>query len=154
MHPVIQESLEEYLAGVLPPAEQRRLDAHLATCARCRQEVSGMQEITSLFASLKPAEPIEPSLGFASRVMAQVKEIGSPSVWSLFSLDLAFGRRVVFACLLTLAVLGSYLVTRETEYASGPPTPEAVMAIEQAPPPSAPAADRDRMLVTLASYEP
>jgi hypothetical protein len=53
-----------------------------------------------------------------------------------------------------LAVLGSYLVTRETEYASGPPNPEAVMAIEQAPAPVAPGADRDRMLVTLTSYEP
>ena len=34
---------------------------------------------------------------------------------SLFSLDLAFGRRLVFASLLTLAVLGSYLVSRETD---------------------------------------
>ncbi len=111
-----------------------------------------MREISALFTSLQPAEVVEPSPGFTARVMQQVGERPAPSVWSLFSLDFAFGRRVVFASLLTLAVLGSYLVTRETEYASGPPSPEAVMAQDQSAPNPGP--DRDHMLVTLASYEP
>ena len=77
-----------------------------------------------------------------------------PSFWSLFSLDPGFGRRVVFASLLTLAVLGSYLVSRETEYIAAP-SPEAVMAIDQSPAQDLGAArDRDMMLVTLTSYEP
>jgi hypothetical protein len=76
------------------------------------------------------------------------------SFFSLFALDGGFARRVVFASLLTLAVLGSYLVTRETNYSPGPPTPEAVMAIEQSPPNAPANNDRDMMLVTLTSYEP
>jgi anti-sigma factor RsiW len=153
MHPVIQESLEEYLAGALAPAEQRQIDAHLATCGQCRLELSGMQEISVLVRSLKPAEVVEAPLGFAGRVAAQAAERQIPSFWSMLSLDLAFSRRVAFACLLTLAVLGSYLVSRENQYTSEP-SPEAVMALEQTPAPAASGADRDRMLVTLTSYEP
>jgi len=54
----------------------------------------------------------------------------------------------VFASLLTLAVLGTVLVSRETAYAPAPTTPEAVMANDQGSPTA------DRMLVTLAAYEP
>jgi anti-sigma factor RsiW len=157
MHAVIQERLEEYMAGALPPAIQRQVADHLASCTHCQQEVSAMQEVSALFEFLKPEDTPVPSPSFAARVMAQVAaQVAAqprPSLRNLFSLDLAFGRRVVFACLLNLAVLGSYLVTRETEYASGPPNPETIMATEQARPDPA-GTDRDRMLVTLASYEP
>lgn len=113
-----------------------------------------MQEISTLFTSLKPVEEVQPAPGFAARVMQQVEAQASTSIWNSFSLDFAFGRRVVFASLLTLAVLGSYLVTRETEYASGPPNPEVIMALDPSAPSPGPSADRDRMLVTLTSYEP
>jgi len=57
----------------------------------------------------------------------------------------------VFASLLTLAVLGSYLISRETAYPSGP-SPEAVMAQQELPAfDSAPAPDN--MLVSLTAYE-
>ncbi len=146
MHQAIVESLEEYLAGVLPPAAQRDFDAHLETCEDCRREVHGMLDISGLFESLRPVEDIVPPAGFCARVMQQVGRSETPSFWSLFSLDAAFGRRVVFASLLTLAVFGTFLVSRETGYASGPSTPEAVMAQHNT--------NRDSMLVTLASYEP
>ena len=49
---------------------------------------------------------------------------------------------------MTLAILGSFLVTRETEYSAGPARPETIMAQQ-------PASDNpDMMLATLASYEP
>ena len=105
-----------------------------------------MLDISSLFESLRPAEEIAPSAGFCALVMQQVGNSKTPSFWSLFSLDAAFGRRVVFASLLTLAVFGSFLVSRETGYGPGPSTPEAVMAEHNT--------NRDAMLVTLASYEP
>jgi anti-sigma factor RsiW len=146
MHQVIVDSLEEYIAGVLLPAAQRDFDAHLETCGECKREVNGMLDISGLFESLKPAEEIAPPAGFCARVMQQVSRSQAPSFWSLFSLDAAFGRRVVFASLLTLAIFGSFLVSRETGYAPGPSTPEAVMAEHNT--------NRDAMLVTLASYEP
>jgi anti-sigma factor RsiW len=146
MHQAIVEGLEEYLGGVLKPAAQRDFEAHLEACEDCRREVSGMLEISGLFESLRPAEEVVPSPGFCARVMQQVGRSQVPSFWSLFSLDAAFGRRVVFAALLMLAVFGSFLVSRETGYAQGPATPEAVMAEHNT--------NRDAMLLTLATYEP
>ena len=105
-----------------------------------------MLEVSGLFQSLLPVEEIIPPAGFCARVMQQVGKSQVPSFWSLFSLDAAFGRRVVFASLLTLAIFGSFLVSRETGYAQGPSTPESVMAEHNT--------NRDAMLLTLASYEP
>lgn len=146
MHQALVDSLEEYIGGLLTPAAQRDFDAHLETCEECRRDVNGMLEVSSLFESLRPAEEIAPPAGFCARVMQQVGKSQTPSFWSLFSLDASFGRRVVFASLLTLAIFGSFLVSRETGYAPGPSTPEAVMAEHNT--------NRDAMLVTLASYEP
>lgn len=151
MHPVIVENLEEYMAGSLLPAALREFEAHLGGCPACRQEVRGMQEISTLFAALRPQEPIQAPPGFVARVMDRVAAEAAPSFWSLLSLEPGFGRRVVFASLVTLAVLGSYLVSLETEYRPHHPSPEAVMAIEYDGPRTS---DRDMMLVTLTSYEP
>jgi len=154
MHAVVMDSLEEYLAGVLEPAALRDIEAHLKTCGMCREEVAGMQQISQLFDSLK-LEEVSPSppLGFYARVMQQVagrKPV--PTFSSFFALDLAFGRRLAFTCLMTLALLGSYLVTRET----GEPamqSPEMIMAQQDAP--SFDSADaHEAMLATLTSYEP
>lgn len=155
MHPVIVDNLEEYMAGSLLPAALRAFEAHLQACPACREEVRGMQEISVYFSVLRPVEAVQPPPGFVARVMETVAAERVPSFWSLFSLDPGFGRRVVFASLLTLAVLGSYLVSLETEYRPTHPSPEAVMANEHgSPTPGSSMSDRDRMLVTLTSYEP
>jgi anti-sigma factor RsiW len=156
MHPVILESLEEYLAGALTPGDQRVVEAHLKSCDDCRQQVQGMQEVSDLLLTLRPNENLAPNPGFAARVLARVwEQQPAPSVWGFLSLDAAFGRRVVFASLLTLAVLGGFLVSRETAYSPGSPNFEAIMATDQgSPAPNDGLIDRDRMLVTLASYEP
>ena len=146
MHQVIVDSLEEYLSGVLAPAAQREFEAHLEMCGECKLELDGMLEISGLLETLRPAEDAVVPAGFYARLMTQVSRVQVPSFWSLLSLDGAFGRRVVFASLLTLAVLGSFLVSRETGYSAGPSSPEAVMAER--------ATNRDTMLVTLTSYEP
>jgi len=153
MHAVVIYSLEEYLAGVLEPAGVREIDAHLANCEGCRDEVAEMQQVSQLFGALKLEEPVAPPPGFYARVMQQVGDRKpAPTFSSLFALDLAFGRRLAFACLLTLAVLGSYLVSRET----GEPSfqsPEAIMAQQDAPDFDATQA-HEAMLATLTSYEP
>ena len=147
MHAVIIDHLEEYLSGSLPPSAQHRFEAHLETCAKCRREVDEMQEATGLLAALKPSEAVDPPPSFVARVIEDVAVDPAPSFWSPFR-DFAFGRRVVFASLLTMAVLGTVLVSREQTYAPAPITPEAVMAD------SATAPNSDQMLVTLANYEP
>jgi len=150
MHAVIIENLEEYLAGTLPPAAERRFRAHLESCGACHREVTEMREAASLFAELKPAGEVEPPLGFAASVMRRAVEGAPERLWQFWNpfTDFAFGRRLVFGSLLTLAVLGSIFVSRETTYAAGPSTPAAVMSADDGSP------TPDRMLVTLASYEP
>ena len=152
MHAVVMESLEEYLTGALEPATQREIETHLSTCRLCREELHSMQEVSQLFGSLRSDEVVSAAPGFYARVLQQAGgQKAAPSFASLFALDFAFGRRLVFASLLTLAVLGSYLITRETAYSTGP-SPETVMAQQESPGfDSAPA--QDNMLVTLTDYE-
>jgi len=152
MHAVVMQSLEEYLSGTLNPAAQREIEAHLKGCDPCRSEIRSMQEVSALFGSLQTEEAVVPTAGFYARVMQEAEQqAAEPTLANLFGLDLAFGRRLVFACLLTLAVLGTYLVSRETAYPAGP-SPETIMAQQESPAfDSAPAPDN--MLVTLTSYD-
>lgn len=152
MHAVVTESLEEYLAGELEPAARRAVDSHLGACRVCRQEVAGMRDVSLLFGSLQSGEKLAPGPGFYAGVMRHVdarKPV--PLFAGLFNLNLAFGRRLAFTSLMTLAVLGSYLVAREAHYPEGP-SPEAVMAQESSPAFDT-ASAHDQMLVTLAAYE-
>jgi hypothetical protein len=101
---------------------------------------------------LRQEEEWQPSPGFYAAVVRRVEEQAvRPSFAGLFSLDFVFGRRLVFASLVMLAVLGSYLVTREGEYPGGP-SPESVMA-EQNSPSFDSAPGHDNMLVTMTAYE-
>jgi len=153
MHALVVDSLEEYLSGTLKPEVKRDVEAHLSICGPCREEVAEMREISLCFEALEAPEEVAPSLGFYAQVMRQVGDRHAvPSFAGWFALDFAFGRRMVFACLITLAVLGSYLVSAEADYPTGL-SPAAVMAQQDSP-----AFDSDRaqenMLVTLTTYEP
>jgi len=147
MHAVIMNDLEEYLSGQLPPWALHHFQAHLEICGGCRREVDEIQESAVLLAALKPAGTISPPPSFVAQVMRTAAEGPAPSFWTVFG-DFAFGRRVAFASLLTLAVLGTFLVSREEAYAPNPTTPEAVMADAAGSP------NADQMLATLANYEP
>src|SRR5262245_57267560 len=117
MHPVVLDSLEEFLSGALEPVKRRQVDAHLLACASCLEEIRSMQEVSQLFGSLRSEEVFEPSPGFLNGVMEQVRsQKALPSFSGLFSLDFAFARRLVFASLMTLAVLGGYLVSHEADF--------------------------------------
>jgi len=152
MHGVVVESLEEYLSGTLKPAAQRQFEAHLGGCRACREEVASMREASLLFGSLRFDQAPEPAPGFFARVMEQVgARKATPSFAALFALDFAFGRRLAFASLMTLAVLGSFLVARESAYPAGP-SPETIMAQEYSPLFDTASAS-DNMLITLTAYE-
>jgi len=145
MHQVILDRLEEYLSGC---PGSREFTAHLETCEKCRTEVREMQALSGTLAAFRAPEELAPPAGFYARVSERVDAQRRRSFWGLFSLDPGFERRVAFASLMTLAVLGSYLITRETDYSAGPPNPEVIMAQQ------APTGNPDSMLATLASYEP
>ena len=153
MHAVVMENLEEYLSGTLEPVEQREIEAHLNACGDCREEMNGMVEVSQLFVSLRQEEDCKPSPGFYAGVVQCLEEQAAvrPSFAGLFNLNFVFGRRLVFASLVMLAVLGSYLVTREAQYSTGP-SPASVMAEENSPQFESGSA-HDNMLVTMTAYE-
>lgn len=163
MHAVMMENLEEYLAGTLEPAQLRDIEAHLSTCGMCREEVRGMQELAGLFGTFRRDETeawnITPGLNtpglntarFSSKVMEQVAGRKPVPVFaSLFALNMAFGRRLVFASLLMLAVVGGYLVSHESQYPVGS-SPEAILAQQNAP--GFEANGENNMLGMLTAYE-
>jgi anti-sigma factor RsiW len=62
-------SIQDYLEKLLPGQPAARLEAHLASCGSCREEV---QEWKTLLGSFQPLGHFAPRSGFAERVMAQV----------------------------------------------------------------------------------
>jgi anti-sigma factor RsiW len=151
MHAAVLDRLEEYLSGTLNPAANREVEAHLNICEVCREEVQGMRDLSECLTSLRHERPFDPSPGFYAGIVEKVGiETARPTFTSLFSWHFAFGRRMAFASLLMLAVLGSYLWMRESTYPSGP-TAEGMMAQQESPAfESGPA--QDNMLVTLTAY--
>ena len=157
MHEIVIDELETHLsgAGVYRNAS-RAFYAHLDGCVACRAEVAGMESLSVLLQELKvspadgPESNFEPSLGFYSRVRDQIIEKQEKEAWGLFSPGAAFFRRVAFASLLLLAGLGSFLVTRESSF--GGTDAASIMAQHDPVAAHSESADRDRMLVTLATY--
>ena len=93
----VTKSLARYCDGELPPAEAQRVDAHLATCARCRVALEEIQ--------------------FSARLVRQLSIVSAPpSVWH--GIDAALSRsraarsnpfvlRWAFACVIVLAAAGT-----------------------------------------------
>ena len=165
MHAVVMESLEGYLSGSLERAEERAVEAHLAVCPGCRENVRGMQAVSRMFGSLRaPAaasgvlseavseDAVAPPPGFYARVMLAVEaRKAAPSFSGSFALDFAFGRRLLVSSLVTLVLVGGFLATREAGRASGP-SPDSILA-QQDSPGFGSASASDTMLATLTSYE-
>jgi anti-sigma factor RsiW len=73
------EGIQEYLDQLLPGPRRVRVEAHLASCASCRQEVEGWEAV---FGSLDGVERLAPPPGFPERVMARVR-IPAPAAVSV-----------------------------------------------------------------------
>jgi anti-sigma factor RsiW len=148
MHDVIARGLEDYLRG----SASRDVEAHLSECERCREEVSRMGEISALFETLHAETAIEPSLGFSQRVMRRVQEEKSRRVWSIFTVEAGFARKLALASLLSLIALGGFLASDPVETpAMGVNTPEAEIRTHDVSSTS-PQEHQNGMLVTLATY--
>ena len=148
MHDCAMNELERHFSG---DASQSFYD-HLAACPECRAEVAAMDEFSLALREFRtePGSVPEPRLGFYNRVVGDIVERQRKEAWGLFSPGAAFFRRIAFASLLVLASLGSLLVTREN--AADGNDAAAVLAEHGAAAAQSDVADRDRILVTLASY--
>jgi len=151
MHDVVVKELEDHLAGSASSA----FHGHLASCPKCRAEIESITRVSKLLAELRFEPGAEsgtavPSPFFYTRVASGIVEHQNTDHWGLLAPGAAFFRRVAFASLLVLAGLGSYLVMREGDV-SGTDT-ATIMAQHDVTADHAASADRDLMLVTLASY--
>ena len=167
MHDIVVDELERHLSGggVYKNAS-RAFYAHLDVCAGCRAEVAEMDGLSMLLRELRwdpenaagnaaeqgtgaQALP-QPSLGFYNHIRYRILEKQQKEAWGLFSPEAAFFRRIAFASLLLLAGLGSFLVTRESSFSGMDAA--AIMAQHDPAAVHSDASDRDRMLVTLATW--
>jgi hypothetical protein len=165
LHDIVIDELETHLSGRgARKNASRAFYAHLDVCADCRAEVAGMDDLSVLLGEFRfdenaaetgvgsnEVETIpQPSLGFYNRVSRRIVENQQREAWGLFAPGAAFFRRVAFASLLLLAGLGSFLVTRESSF--GGADAASIMAQHDPVADHSDSSDRDRMLVTLATY--
>jgi hypothetical protein len=150
MHDVFERGVEDYLAG----SASREFESHLAQCASCREELDGFVRVAGMLGALRAVDGPGPSLGFSNRVMVGIHEQKGRSFWGAFTIDPSFARKIAFASLLSLAILGSYLATQSADsMALADHTPEAVLASHDVSAPSDDPQKMDGMLVTLATYQ-
>jgi len=133
-HEEIRRNLPAYCSGDLSPSEQAQVRDHLASCPACRGEVAELETVLRL---LRTTPQVEPPPWLATRVMARVREQGSPqSSWlrRLF-LPLHIKLPLEAAALLVVCLTGWYLTrTVETELKQ----PSRTDIFEQAPPAAKP----------------
>jgi len=153
MHDEILNELEEYLSS---EPVSRSFTQHLEVCPPCARELDEMEQVSVDLHSFRTAEAeaITPPLGFYSKVARTIEAEQKSPLWGIFAPDLQFFRKIAFGSLMLLAVLGSYLVSKESDYASSLASEQATLTehnVVSAPHESP--ADRQHILVTLAAYE-
>lgn len=129
MHILLRENLEGYLSGKLGPAVRQELETHLAACPGCREEWEILRSSAEDVRALRPPEgmDLDPAPGFYARVMERIDAEREVPFWAML-LDPAFGRRVAFACLMMLALLGAYVAAFDQTDYSYQHMPEAILA--------------------------
>lgn len=156
MDRLIRDRLEDYLRGSLDEASVREFEARLAGDPATREAVERMHRQSALLRSLRAPSPVEPSPGFYARLMDRIERQRKPDLWTLL-LDPAFGKRLVYATLTLLIMMGTYLVTTEPVSEVAMSSPERILA-EASPAPETPfdeaedyERDREAVLVHFVS---
>ena len=85
-------------------------------------------------------------------VTARIEAQSRPSFWSVF-LEPAFGRRLMYASMTLVVLLGTYLISSESSEPLAVATTAEQYLVEENPAVGAnPQQDRDAVLVGLATY--
>lgn len=116
MDEFMKENLEDHLAGMLAGERKRAFESHLAKHPQLAEELAQYEESASLFDALRPdGEQDEfPSLapGFYNRVKQEIDQERGEPFWMVF-LEPFLIRRLAFASLMWLALLGSYIAVTQ-----------------------------------------
>lgn len=123
MDDVMKENLEDHLSGMLAGERKREFDDYLAKHPKAASELAEIEESSALFGALELDEDEEvqahPAPGFYGRVMREVEEERSEPFWMVF-LEPFLIRRLAFASLMWLALLGSYIVVAQSPDTADP----------------------------------
>ncbi|MBK8905829.1 MAG: extracellular solute-binding protein [Anaerolineaceae bacterium] len=122
-HAVVRERFDAYRDGALPAAETAAYDAHLRTCAACRQWVAQQNGlIADLRAAMPPPHQLKPA-GAAQIQQAMYKQIKR----SIFMQNVKLSLRTIAAVAVVVVVAGLALwwqFGRGDQTASSPETAE------------------------------
>lgn len=129
MHILLRENLEGYLSGSLGSDVRQKVDAHLAACSDCREELDALELTAEAVRELRPPDnlELEPAASFYARVMERIDQEREVPFWALL-LDPVLARRVAFACLMMLALLGAIVTASDQTDFTSQHVPEAILA--------------------------
>ncbi len=149
MHRPARERLEEYLAG------RSEVDSHFDDCEDCHRAADEMADQARMLRLLAANEEIEPTPGFYGRLLDTIETRRNSGLWALFA-DPGFARRLTYAALTIVVVLGSYFIYTEQGPQFEDSNPASFLAADPIggrPVGTDPQHDREKVLVSLASYQ-
>lgn len=153
MHGAVRNRLEDLLSEGSSKVERREVEEHLSSCAECSSELKAMKTQSELLHSLRAPQEVEPAVGFYARVVQRIEERATASIWSVF-IDSPFGKRLAYASLAVALLLGTYVVTEESQ--DGHLNGRVVVSQNSSFTPviGNQQEQRDAVLVNFASYQP
>ncbi len=102
-----RDRLSEYIDRSLPEAERAEVEAHLATCAECREGKAALEQVVADVAAL---DAVEPPPGFSRQVMAKIRaEEAKPTFWERCVLAFKLNMPMQVTALFLVAGLAVYL---------------------------------------------
>jgi hypothetical protein len=121
-HP--EDLLADYIDGTLPPDERAVVDAHLADCAVCREEIGLAGRAAAALAAL-PEEPVP--LGLRPPILAEARREAAPRPHGWERYQWAAGLAAAACLLLVAVVLGPQLIGGSTDEEGAARAPSAEM---------------------------
>lgn len=122
-HQRLRKRLAPYLDGELRPDERRRVEAHLAACRACQEELAELRAVTQALRSV-PWEEVPRSFALTPGMVAQARADRPSALGRLEAASrlAAAGLAVALAVVLLLDVRGGHEAT--TQPAAAPPAAE------------------------------
>lgn len=107
----IQEKLPEYLDKMLQPDENKRVEAHLTSCAQCRQEAALLQKS---WAMLNEAPEIDPSPAYISNFYTKLTQKAPAPAFAQWFLRPVMLRIIPAFAAICLVIFVSYTAILKT----------------------------------------
>jgi hypothetical protein len=154
MHGSIRDRLEELLAAEGSAGNDQGLQQHLSSCQECSSEVGAMRSQAELLHAWRAPEEVEPAAGFYARVLQRIEERTKESIWAPFIYS-PVAKRLTYASLAATLLLGSYVISQETQGAGMGSEPAAVQQFHRdVPVMGSRQQQRDAVLVNFISHHP